>query len=132
MKEEGYTCVLCKGEALYTSRERGVKPLLELLNAGTEFSGFSAADKVVGKATAFLYVLLGVTQVYTPVVSKAAEHVLERYKIALQADARVEAIFNHRRDGFCPMETATKDIEEPEQALAAIRLTLQKMNANKK
>ena len=56
-----YTCVLCKDNEIHISTERGVKPLLEWLESGIALKGFSAADKVVGKAAAFLYVLLGVT-----------------------------------------------------------------------
>ena len=47
-----YTCVLCRGDQIHTSRHRGVRPLLELLE--TDVSGFCAADKVVGKATVLL------------------------------------------------------------------------------
>ena len=73
LEKENFTCVLWYGEHLYTSRERGVKPLLEWLDQGLDLSSFSAADKVVGKAAAFLYVLLGVSRVYASVISEAAE-----------------------------------------------------------
>ena len=69
LAEGGYTCVICGGDKVYTSHERGVKPLLELLEQGAELKGFSAADRVVGKAAAFLYVLLGVSAVYAGVIS---------------------------------------------------------------
>ena len=94
-----------------------------------DFSGYSAADKVVGKATAFLYCLLGVTAVYTPVISQAALQVLTQHGIATEYDLCVPAIFNHRKDGFCPMETATRDISDPKQALCAIRSTLEKLHS---
>ena len=51
---EGYTCVLCCGEVCHTSELRGVKPLVQWLNTGNDFSRFCAADKVIGRATAFL------------------------------------------------------------------------------
>ena len=54
-----YTCVLCRGDAVFTGTERGVKPLLGWLDGGVDLNGFSAADRVVGTAAAFLYVLLG-------------------------------------------------------------------------
>ena len=54
---QGYTCVLTDGTAVYTSTRRGVKPLVDFLQGETVFTGFFAADKVVGRATAYLYAL---------------------------------------------------------------------------
>ena len=81
MVSGGYTCVLTNGKETLTSTDRGVKPLLQWVNAGLRLTGFSAADKVVGKATAFLYCLLDVREVYTPVISAAARQVLENQGI---------------------------------------------------
>ena len=60
LERENYTCVICHGEDVITDRRRGVRPLLELLESGKDLHGYSAADRVVGKAAAFLYCLLGV------------------------------------------------------------------------
>lgn len=125
--DTGATCVLCKGKSRCESSLRGVLPLVELLDTGMDFSGYAAADKVVGKATAFLYCLLGVQAVYTPVISEAALKVLQNYGIAAEYDQCVPAILNRRKDGFCPMETATKGVDDPEAALKAIRKTLEKL-----
>lgn len=125
--DTGSTCVLCKGGSRVESQLRGVAPLVELLDMGMDFSGYSAADKVVGKATAFLYCLLEVKAVYTPVISQPALEVLQKYGIEAHYDLCVPAILNRRKDGFCPMETATKSISGPEAALAAIHRTLEKL-----
>lgn len=124
MLTTGATCVLCRGGSRIESQLRGVTPLVELLELGMDFSGYSAADKVVGKATALLYCLLEVKAVYTPVISEPALAVLREHGIEVEFEACVEAIMNHRKDGFCPMETATRDISDPEKALTAIRKTL--------
>ena len=71
-----YTCVVCRADRVYTATERGVKPLLSWLDNRTDLTGFSAADRVVGRATAFLYCLLGVKEVYAKVMSKPAAEVL--------------------------------------------------------
>lgn len=125
LADRGCTCVLCQGDTVYESRERGIRPLLLLLDEGRELNRFSAADKVVGKATAFIYCLLDVKAVYSPVMSQAALQVLRDHGICAQYDALVPAILNRRADGFCPMETATKQILDPQQALIAIRTTLE-------
>lgn len=124
LSDGSYTCVLCKGEDTVSSSFRGVKPLLDLLDSGKDFSGYSAADKVVGRATAFLYCLLGVTAVHAQVLSKPALQVLENARIAITWDALVDGIRNRENTGPCPMEHATRNSQTPVEALAAIRQTL--------
>lgn len=124
-----FTCVLCKERSIRCCTTRGVRPLVDLLHEGT-FNGYSAADKVIGKATAFLYVLLGVRAVYSPVISEAAYEILQNYRIEVTFDLVVPAIFNRSHTGFCPMETAVREIENPTNALAAIENTLQHLISN--
>jgi len=123
--EEGrYTCVLVKESITYTSTERGVKPLLDWLASNTDLQGFSAADKVIGKAAAFLYALAGVREVYAPVMSEAAIDVLKEYGIKAHHDSVVKGIMNRAKTGMCPMEQAVREVSEPEAALTAIRQRL--------
>ena len=129
LAEGNYTCVICRRDEIYTDTQRGVKPLMDLLDHGVRISGFCAADKVIGKATAFLYVLLGVVAVYTPVISTSAKEVLENNGIEVEYGVEVEAIKNRTNTGFCPMETAVKDISRPHIALAAIREKLAQLNS---
>lgn len=118
---EGHTCVICRRDEVYADTQRGVKPLLDLLDHGIRLPGFSAADKVIGKATAFLYVLLGVCAVYTPVISASAKDVLTKNGIELHFDLEVEGIENRTKTGPCPMESAVQNIDRPDVALTAIR-----------
>lgn len=127
-----YTCVLCKGEQILTTEKRGVLPLVEWLEAGKDLKGFSAADKVVGKGAAFLYVLAGVKEVYAPVMSEKAAELLARYGIHSFCEQKVEAVRNRQGTGNCPMEEATKDIEKPEEAWDTIKETLKKLTESKK
>jgi len=127
LENGGYTCVLRQGDALLTSRLRGVSPLLGWLDAGTVTPGFAAADKVVGRATAYLYCLLGAKAVYAGVISDGALEVLSRHGIRVQWGQRVPYIRNRSGDAMCPMEAATADAHTPQQALAAIRAKLQQL-----
>ena len=113
--------MLCKDDIVYTAYDRGVKPLLKWLDDGVDLKDFSAADKVVGKAAALLYVLLGVSCVYAPVMSIGAQEVFDEHKTAFICDKTVDAIINRQGDGFCPMETAVKDISSPETAISVIK-----------
>ena len=117
-----YTCVLCKGDTLHTSRYRGVRPLLELLE--TDVSGFYAADKVVGKAAAFLYLRLGVAAVHATVISAPAYDLLTAKGVSVTYDTLVPAIRNRAGDGYCPMEQVSLPHTDPAAAEAAIRKRL--------
>lgn len=116
-----YTCVVCRGDALHTATERGVKPLLSWLDAGIDLGEFSAADRVVGRATAFLYCLLGVKAVYAGVMSRPAAQVLRSHGIAAEAGQLVEGIINRKGTGPCPFEAAVMEITDAGEALKAIR-----------
>ena len=126
--EEDCTCVLCGNGVVYKSHRRGVAPLLQLLDQGVDARGFSAADRVVGKATAFLYCLLGVKAVHARVMSCPAAKVLENAGVEATWQQLVEGIQNRQKDGPCPMEHATRNCKTPEEALTAIRETLERLS----
>ena len=114
-------------------------PTLEELNAHrgalAERMGIevleAAADKVVGKAAAFLYVRLGVTHVYAPVMSEPARAVLTAHGIEAAWDTCPPAIRNRAGDGYCPMERAVWDLTDPAEAEKAVRRTLAALTAAK-
>lgn len=123
LDEQNFTCVLCRGEQEFTFSSRGVDPLLSLLDSQHDLCGFSAADRVVGRAAAYLYVLLGVTALYAKILSRPAKEVLDRYGISVEYDTLTDFIRNRAGDGFCPMEQAVWSIDTPDEALCAIRQT---------
>ncbi len=122
-----FTCVLCKDDSIHTTTERGVKPLVRWLTEDTDLRGYAAADKVVGKATAYLYCLLGVKAVHSLVMSGAAARVLEENGIAASQDKLVENIINRQGTGICPFEEAVWEIPDPQNALIAIRKKMAQM-----
>lgn len=124
LSQTGSTCVLCRGEVIYTTAQRGIRPLVDWLDSGEDTCGFSAADKVVGKAAALMYCLLGVRCVHGNVMSQAAVKVLRRHGIEVSWDRLAENIRNRTNTGLCPMEAATLDIHDPEDALPVILSTL--------
>ena len=128
LRNGDYTCVLCKDNTVYHSTQRGVRPLLNWLDNATDLMGFFAADKVVGRGAAFLYRLLGVRRVHGNIMSVAAVKVLRTGGIEATWDILAESIRNRQGDGPCPMESATQDCTEPDEALAAIRSTLAKLS----
>jgi hypothetical protein len=125
--EGEYTLVLIHKDNVYTDKARGVKPLLSLYEQYGVLSGAVAADKVVGKAAAMIYVKLGVSSIYADVISTHALKVLEDNGIEAEFSKKVEAIRNRSGDGFCPMETAVMDISDTDSAIEAIYATLKKL-----
>ena len=127
LKRGTYTCVVCRGEAVFTTELRGVAPLLGWLDSGTDLVGASAADKVIGQGAAFLYCLLDVRAVYGQTVSRAALDTLRAHGIEAHFDTLAEAIINRKGTGLCPIETAVQGMTDPQEALQAIRKRLQEM-----
>ncbi|MCM1285882.1 MAG: DUF1893 domain-containing protein [Acetobacter sp.] len=116
---------------MYSCDKRGVKPLLDWIDRGLDLKGFSAADKVVGNAAAFLYVTLGIKEIYANVVSRSAVETLEKYGIKIQYNELAEYIINRAGTGKCPMEDAVKNAVSPNEALMAIRIRLKELNQSR-
>jgi len=128
LNSENRTCVLCGNGTVFKSTLRGIQPLLDFLDSGTVFKGFSAADKVVGNAAAYVYVLMEIRDIYAAVISEAALNTLKKNGITVQYDTLVKAIINRSGTGFCPMEEAVKNCTEPQEALIALRKRLQELS----
>lgn len=131
LEKENLTYVLFKDHEVHTGSGRGVKPLLSLIDSGKSYEGFSVVDKVVGKAAAFLYVILRVTTIHAEVVSRSALQVLRDNEIAVTYDNLVEYIENRTKDGRCPMESAVIDINDSSEALAAICRKVEELNGER-
>lgn len=128
LESDDFTCVFCKENQILTSTERGIKPLMNWVNQGNTFHDFSAADRIVGKAAAFLYVLLSVDEVYATVMSEAAEAVLNQYDIKCSYAQSVKVICNRSNTGMCPMEQAVLTIDNPQQAFEALEKRLAELS----
>ena len=131
LMQENLTCIIFHDDDIYTSSERGVKPLLKLIDAGKSCKGHEAVDKVIGKAAAFLYVILGVTKIHAGVISQSALQVLRDNQITITYDKLVGYIENRTKDGRCPMESAVLHIDDCNEALAAIRQKVKELNGGK-
>lgn len=127
----GTTCALCRGEIVYTSQKTGISPMLEFLAEGVILEGFSAADKIIGKAAAMLFARARVSEVFGEVMSSAAVSVLERYGIRASFGTLTDGILNRTGDGPCPMEATAAGIDSPAEAEAALRNKLAQLRGGK-
>ncbi len=82
-------------------------------------------------AAALLYVLPGVRQVYAGVMSEHACRVFAGHGIPASFRVRVGAVRNRAGTGFCPMETAVRDVDDPAEALPVIEETLRRLQQEK-
>lgn len=114
------TLVAVRGDEIHVCRERGVKPLLEMVKEGRSLRGFSVADKVVGKAPALLYAVLGPDAVFSPVMSWTGRAVLLASGIATSYDALVRHIQNRTKTDQCPMESSVTNVWEPYEAVSVL------------
>lgn len=125
-----YTCVAVSAADTYTSTLRGVKPLLDLIDSGKSLKDYSVADRVVGRAAAFLYVILKADEVYADVMSKGALEVFSEYGIRAEYGELTDRIINRAKTGMCPMESAVLGIDEPFAAADAVRKKLRTLIEN--
>ena len=77
----GTTCVLVKEDKIILSKDKGIAPILKLINAGENLENFSLADRIVGKAVAMLVVYSKIREVYAEVLSEKGEEVLKKSTI---------------------------------------------------
>jgi len=127
LKQGDFTCVIAKGDMILTTNHRGVKPLLDWLEESIDLEGGYAADKVVGKAAACLYVLLKIRFVWAAVISRPALDVFQKHGILCEYETLVDAIQNRTKTGFCPMEQAVWDIETLDDVPALLKDALRKL-----
>ena len=121
--KENHTIVIYKSDAsVVVSNDRGVAPLIQLLNEdASQLRDAMVVDKVIGKAAALLMVYAGIKEVYTPTISEPAVKVFDNHNIKFTYDKVVERIVNRKGDGLCPMETLCLNIDTPEEAFDVIR-----------
>ena len=125
IEDSGLTCVFCKGEVIYTSKLKGIRPIMLKLLEGIDVKGFSVADKIVGKAAAMLFAFAGIKEIYTYTITKSALEFLEKSDIKFSFEAQIETI-----EG-CKMEATVKNIENPAQAFEDLKEKLIELRGNK-
>jgi len=123
LKERSLAFAIVKeGEVIGTSAGKGVVDLMTLVDSkGPVLAGASLADKLVGKAVAAMVCCTGIKAVYTPVLSQAAQKMLQTCGVPLEYDELVPIILS--RDGKVrgPLEQLLLEIHDPAKAVTALR-----------
>lgn len=115
---KGHKIVAVKDEkVIFTSDEPGINGLLNILSKNSEYLiDSSIADRVIGRAAALLICFGNISRVFTPVMSESALAALQKEKIEVHFDRKVDFIKNRAGNGICPMEKECLDIDEPQEA----------------
>ena len=130
-KSGKYTLVIGKDEIIIKSELTGIKPLINLLDDKKDCKWFSAADKIVGRAAAFLYILLEIKNLYAEVISKGAVELLKKAGINFEYKILTEFIENRNKNGICPMDEACLNVDNPKNAYEAIKQKLKFLQSHK-
>ena len=128
---DGHSICLCKDGAIITDDSRGIAPVMKLIAAETDLRGYSAADLIVGKAAAMLFVKAGIVSVFGKVMSDAALHYLEQHGISAEYDTLTEKIINRMGTDICPMEKTVAAIDDAEQGYEALKQKIAELKSNK-
>lgn len=115
------TCVLVKGDEQLISEDTGIKPMVGFIDSGKDLTDFSAADKIVGRAAAMLFVLAKVKAVYAQVISDSGYDFLKQNNVHVEYQTKTEKIINRHKTGICPMEEATQNCNDPKEAFVLIK-----------
>ena len=127
----GHSICLCRDGDIITDDGRGISPMMRFIAEGRDLSGWSAADVIVGKAAAMLFVKAGIISVYGKVTSTAGRDYLILHEIPCSWDTLTENIIDRSGDDICPMEKTVADICDTDEGYEALRsklLSLQKSN----
>ncbi len=122
--------VLIKDEQVYISDKKGISPMIEYLQKNINLDGFSAADIIVGKAVAALFVKAGIKEVYGEVMSLAAIELLTKHGITYHYKYLTEKIINRDNTGICPMEQTVKDCDDIEKCYHLLKNKVQELRNN--
>lgn len=126
---EGHTLALVSGDKRLVSDKRGISPIIDFIKSGEDLSGCSAADVVVGKAAALMFVKAGIKEVFAKTLSLNAKAVLDGSGIPYVYETLTERIINRDGTDTCPMEKALTGTSDPDKAYEILLATLEKLTA---
>lgn len=101
--------------------------MINFIESGADLSGYSAADLVVGKAAALLFVKSGIKKVYAKTLSAHGKRIFEQYGIEYKYGILTDKIINRSGTDICPMEKAVANTDNPEEAFVVLKNQLKRI-----
>ena len=124
MEKTGLSLLIYRdGEVVFSSASRGIRPLLDAIDALSreELRGAVVADKIVGRAAALLIVYMEAAEVHAALISKTAKEVLRRHGLGPHFAREVQAIKGREGVAICPFERLIQGVSDPEEAYEKIK-----------
>jgi hypothetical protein len=105
LKKEFSFVLIKNNKIICKSKSQGLKPLVFCFKKRKkEMRGAIVYDKVIGLAAAMLLEYSNVTEVWTPIISRAAKKYLCQKKVKLIYKKEVKDILNKEKNNLCGME----------------------------
>lgn len=114
--------IFSQNKIIYESKESGVRGLLDFLKTDyRQYENISVFDKVVGRAAAFLTILLDAKEIYGAVGSESAAEALDDWGIKYHFEKAIPNILDRDKADICPMEKLSEG-KTPEEFYKALSL----------
>lgn len=117
----GHSICLCRHGEIIFDDGKGISPMMKFIAADRDLRGYCAADIIVGKAAAMLFVKAGIAEVYGETMSEAGAEYLRSRNIPFSYEKLTDRIINRKGDGICPMEQTVSDISDSEEGYTALK-----------
>lgn len=119
------------GKLIYSSEDKGIKPLYTAYAQKVDMKGSSVADRVTGKAAAMICAEIGINELHTKIISDNAINVLEATDIVFNYDESTPFIKNRDKTGMCPVETLSLKTGNMDELITGIESFLESISKKK-
>ncbi|MDM8533912.1 DUF1893 domain-containing protein [Clostridiaceae bacterium HSG29] len=105
--ENNYKIIVMKNnETIFTSMERGIKPIYDLQKHVNHelINNAYVADRVTGKAAAMILSYLNIKGIFTELISENAIEIFIENGIEVEYQTKVKNILNRSKNDLCPVE----------------------------
>jgi hypothetical protein len=123
------TLVIVKnGKTIFETQSRRISGFITAIEQfGQKLESASLADKVAGKAVAFLCVYAGMNSIYAETLSRKAKDILEKNGITHEWKELVDNILDENKTNMCPFEKEAASITDPKEAYNRFKALQEKL-----
>ncbi len=128
IKNSVFTCIVeYKGEVVFSSKDKGVKPLMDFIGLNASYSPITIKDKIIGKGAMVLAIKCQAHKVITPIISEKALALANQHALNVVYEKVVPYIMNRTGTGACPIESAVDRVDSIEEGYKVIISTLEQL-----
>jgi hypothetical protein len=119
-------CIIKDGEAIYTSKEKGIYPIYNAyISMKERLEGASIADRVIGKAAAMICKSAKIKNLYSVIITEQAVKLLE--DTTVEFSKVVPYIKNRDQTDLCPIEKISRTTDDTNVLINEIEEFLKKI-----